>query len=175
MKEITYNNDNLLSAEIDEVIIRTKALIINSNDEIMLGYSHNTYQFPGGHLEKNETLLNCLIREVREETGLEIANYKIFPFEKITYYNKNYHKTGKNRQNDIYYYIIKTDESFNLNNTNYDAGKIEGNFSIKIVSLKDFEKTLLDSINDNPINKVVVKEMLEVFNEYKKIKDNLNI
>ena len=52
MKEILYNYDNLKQEDMDEVIVRTKGLIINSKDEITLGYSHKTYQFPGGHLEE---------------------------------------------------------------------------------------------------------------------------
>ena len=56
MKEIVFNHDNLSDSDIDEVVIRAKALIINSKNEITLGYSRNTYQFPGGHLEEKETL-----------------------------------------------------------------------------------------------------------------------
>ena len=44
--------------------------MINSKDEILMGYCHNTYQFPGGHLDENETLEECLIREVKEEMGI---------------------------------------------------------------------------------------------------------
>ena len=60
MKEVLYNYDNLAIDEIDEVVIRTKALIINDNDEITLGYSNGTYQFPGGHLESGEELTDCI-------------------------------------------------------------------------------------------------------------------
>lgn len=58
MKEVLYNYDNLNLEEIDEVVTGAKGLIINSNNEITLGYSHKTYQFPGGHLEDGETLKN---------------------------------------------------------------------------------------------------------------------
>ena len=69
MKEILYNPDNLSSKDIDEVITRTKGLIINSNDEITLGYAHKTYQFPGGHLEEGEKLEDCLLREIKKKLG----------------------------------------------------------------------------------------------------------
>ncbi len=48
MKEVLYNYNNLTLEDIDETVTRTKGLIINSNNEITLGYSNKTYQFPGG-------------------------------------------------------------------------------------------------------------------------------
>ena len=170
MKEIIYNYDNLNNDEIDEIVVRTKGLIINCKDEIMLGYSDKTYQFPGGHLEENETLLECLKREIREETGIELKDYNLKPFVKITHLTKNYRKTGKNRKNEIYYYIIKTDKLYDKNNTNLDEGEIKGNYKIVSIPLKNVEKVLLESIQDNPINKIIVKEMLNILKEYNKIK-----
>lgn len=37
MKKILYNDDNLTKEEINETVIRTKALMINSKDEILMG------------------------------------------------------------------------------------------------------------------------------------------
>ena len=56
MKEIFINEDNLSKNEINEEVIRVKGLIINDKNEILLGYSNNTYQFPGGHLEEGEAI-----------------------------------------------------------------------------------------------------------------------
>ena len=169
MKEIFYNHDNLNENEIDETVIRVKALLINSNNEIALGYCHKTYQFPGGHLEENETLEEGLKREVKEETGIDIKETNLKPFEKITYYSKNYHGTGKNRKNDIYYYIINTDAKFDMNNSKLDEWEKDGNFTVKTFPIENVEQVLIDSIPDNPINKVIVEEMLDIFKEYNKI------
>ena len=171
MKEIIFNNDNLSEIDIDEIVIRTKALIINKKEEIMLGYSHKTYQFPGGHLENGETLSECLNREILEETGIEL-NKQLIPFIKIIHYTKNYRNSLKNRKNEIYYFIIKTNKSFDMNNTHLDDYEKNGNFCIKLIPLKDIENILNKSIKDNPINEIIVKEMLIVLKEYKKIKEN---
>ena len=76
MKETIYNYDYLKDEDITEVVIRTKALIINSKN-IILGNENNIYQFPGGHLEENETFEKCLKRAVLEETGIEIDDDEI--------------------------------------------------------------------------------------------------
>ncbi|MBQ9019018.1 MAG: NUDIX domain-containing protein [Bacilli bacterium] len=169
MKEIIYNHDNLKDEDIDEVVIRTKGLLINSKNEITLGYSYKTYQFTGGHLEKGESLEECLIREIKEETGIELNNYNMTPFFKTVYYTKNYHNSGKNRKNEIYFYVIKTDEVYNTNNSNLTENEIEGNYELKTIPLEDVENILISSIKDNPINEVIVGEMLEVIKEYKSL------
>lgn len=134
----------------------------------MLGYSHKIYQFPGGHLEDDETLDECLLRELQEETGIKLKDIKLKSFMKITYYNKNYHNSGKHRKNDIYYYVIKTNEEVNLNNINLTDGEIDGSFTVKMIPLDNVKQVLIDSIKDNLINEVIVNEMIDVLNEYMK-------
>ena len=83
MKKVFYNEDNLRKEDINNFIKRAKMLIINSNNEILLGYGHNTYQIIGGHVEENESYDECVIREVKEETGIELSLEKREPFLQI--------------------------------------------------------------------------------------------
>ncbi len=57
------------------------AAIIKKENKVLLAKrlgSHglNTWGFPGGKLEFNETFEECVVREVSEETGLIIKNIK---------------------------------------------------------------------------------------------------
>jgi len=107
--------------------------------------------------------------EVQEETGIKVTDATIKPFFLIRHYTKNYHQTGKNRENAIYYYIIKNDTEFNKDKITLTDREKEGNFEIKTIKLDNIEKLLIDSINDNLVNEVIVEEMLEVIKEYNKI------
>lgn len=169
MKEVLYNYDNLTKEDIDEVVIRTKGLLLNTKGEILLGYGHKTYQFPGGHLEEGETLTECLAREIKEETGIKIEEIERVPFEKITHYNKNYHGILKNRSNEVYYFVVKIEEEPHPENTNLDLREKEGNYTVKNFRMEEVEQILMDSIPDNPINEIIVEEMLDVLREYRKI------
>lgn len=57
--------------------------------------------FPGGHLENDESIYDSAVREVREETGLEVRNLKACGF--IHWYSRETH--------DRYFtYFFKTSE-----------------------------------------------------------------
>ena len=72
MKYFIHNEYNLKEEEINDEVIRVKALLLNSNNELLMGYAHKVYQFPGGHVEDGETLTQTVNREVLEETGIEL-------------------------------------------------------------------------------------------------------
>ena len=169
MKKLVINKNNLELKDINEFVYRPRAIIINSNNEILLGFCNNTYQFPGGFLEDNETLIEGLKREILEETGILLNDKEIIKqICTIEYLNKNYPRKDNNRLTKFSYYYVVTDKKVNLNNTNYDEWEKKNNFKLKYVFISDFEKVLNETINDNPMNKMIYKDMMMVFNLLKK-------
>jgi len=64
------------------------ALIFNSKDQLFLMKSHkwrDNYVVPGGHIELGETLKDALIREVKEETNLDIYDIEFLLFQEFTF------------------------------------------------------------------------------------------
>lgn len=57
-------------------------LVENRNDEHWGGIA-----FPGGHVEKGEPFVESVIREVREETGLEIRSPRLCGVKQFTHYD----------------------------------------------------------------------------------------
>lgn len=172
MKDIITNKYNLTDKDITEVVQRVKVLLINSSNEILLGYSHHDYQFPGGHVEEKEELIQTVKREVLEETGinLNITDHK--PFARALGYYKDWPELGKNRKIEIYYYEVKTDIKPNLNNTSYTANEKDGEFELRYIPLDQVEKELKKNAEEYGDKKGITREMLEVLTIYKEKNNN---
>ncbi len=167
MRDIITNKYNLKEEDMTEVVQRVKILLVNSGNEILLGYSHNDYQFPGGHVEENEALVDTVNREVKEETGIELNLTEIEPFARTLGYYKDWPSEGKNRKIEIYYYEIKTDEKPNLDNTEYTDSEKDGGFKLEYIPLNEVEEVLKKNAMEFGDERGIAHEMLEVFKVYK--------
>lgn len=167
MKQLITNKYNLIDSDMTEVVKRVKVLLVNSNNDVLLGYSHNNYQFPGGHVEDNETLIQAVNREVLEETGIELRITNIEPFACAIGYYKDWPAEGKNRKIEIYYYEVKTDEKPNLENTEYTENEKEGNFELRYIPLSNVENILSANAEEYGDKKGIAREMIDLFDVYK--------
>ena len=167
MKKIITNKYNLTENDITETVKRVKILVVNSNNNILLGYSHNNYQFPGGHVEDEEKLLQTVNREMLEETGIELNVTNIEPFAVALGYYKDWPEEGKNRKIEIYYYEIKTDEKPNLNKTSYTENEKDGKFELRYIPLNKVEEELKKNSEEFGDKRGITREMLELLEIYK--------
>ena len=146
--------------------LTVRGIIKNDADEILIVKRHpksrtdpEMWELPGGKVEKGEDFDVALVREIKEETGIELnLNYKPKPFFEVAYRNNELCSR-------VLYFFIHTDLSPDLNNTNYTRAELENNFTLRYVPLNDFEAF----INKNkfetqePINKVIDDEIIEAF------------
>ena len=169
VKTIIHNKDNLSNKDITELVIRSKGLLINDRNEILIAKENNVFEFPGGHLEENETLNECLKREILEETGIvlddnEFNNY----FFKVIYKNKDYPTKCNNRMCEIYYYIIKTNKKPNTSKLNLTEMEKINNFNVNYYKLDEVIKVLIDNLETDERNYAITPDMILAIEEYLK-------
>lgn len=81
-------------AKIEECIITNMVMIYDNcgnvlvQDKIKPDWSGIT--FPGGHVEPGESFVKSAIREVKEETGLDVKNLKLCGLKQFTHLNDGY-------------------------------------------------------------------------------------
>ncbi len=73
---------------------------------LLLQGGNGIWNFPKGHLEKNETLEQAALREVWEETGLKIKKINKKFKEKIFYYFQQKQKNRKQKIYKIVYFFL---------------------------------------------------------------------
>ena len=166
--EKIYNYDNITIDEIDEKTTRARAILINSNNEVLMCYSNGLqhYEFPGGHLEEGETLEDGLKREILEETGIIIDSADINPFYAIKYYCKNYHDSGKNRLVEIYYYVVYCDSVYDDSKKQLDANEIIQKYECKYINVGNLKNILIENKKTTKENNSTLDDMILIWNEF---------
>lgn len=86
--------------------LRVYALIINEFNEVLLSdeyrFGHFFTKFPGGGVEHQEGVEAALLRELQEELGLVVYNYRFF------YFNEFHQSSAFDQSNLVaFYYIIR--------------------------------------------------------------------
>lgn len=134
--------------DIKKKIIKKAGGIILNNDKskIAIIYRANTndWSFPKGHIKNNETPLDACIREVKEETGLDVKLLKELP-------ELNYEDKKGDIVNLTIYLVQSKKNNLTLENPKdilkwVDINKVENILSYK--NLKEYYKKILFIINN---------------------------
>lgn len=85
---------------VGDLVIRPSvyAVIIRDNT-VLLVHQWDGYDFPGGGIDLGEDLSEALVREVREETGLEVETGELVACENAFYHTES----GKNLHSILIY------------------------------------------------------------------------
>ena len=165
MKEIIINDNQEKEEAMEMKVIRVKGFIFNSKGQILLAHNNNTYQFPGGHKKENESLDECIIREIKEETGILLEVLEK-PFLCIKTYDSNYFGTGKKVLNCIYYYRFFTDEVPDFTETHYDELELCTEFKLFYLNFNSLEDFLKKNQFSKDMDPNIAREMLYAVEEY---------
>ena len=167
MKTIVHNDDNIKETDINNVVKRAKVLIINSNDEFLLAKVNGEIHVIGGHVEDDETDQETIIREIKEEAGIDLPFNEGEPFINIKYLCKNFPNENMKTMFSANYYIIKSDLKPNPNNMDLEQGEMDGGFELLYVPKTNVLEVLNDSI-PYAKNKNVIHDTIDVITEYLK-------
>ena len=179
MKVVTLNPNKLTMDDIEREQHRVKVLLFNSKDEILLCKINGVYNFIGGHIEENETVLETAQREIKEETGISmrLGNFSA-PFFKLQSFEKNYYGSPRNYFTTIEFIEGRTDAPIDLNKTNLDPEEQKKDFRLEYVSYKDLENTLEENrkVAREEEREFIIDEMLAVLKVYEKetVKNNIH-
>ena len=114
----------------------------NSQREVLLLNSEGEWVFPKGHLEKNETLVDCAIREVGEESGIRLLKEQsLGQIDEFNFYFDGEHALKIIK---VFGFIIKDKQIVHYNKTeNFIDGKfVEVNEALKLLKHDDARNAL---------------------------------
>ncbi len=167
MKEIIINEDKLTEEEVNGVVKRAKLVVENSNGELLLVKCHGNCYLIGGHVDGEEEDNDTLVREIREEAGIDYDPKVGEPFYSIKYYCRDYPEKGNNTKYISNYYAVKYDLVPNIDNVNLTEDEAEGNFQLVYIA-KDEILNEMNEILKTCTRKNVVKDTIAVIEEYLK-------
>ena len=140
--------------EKEKVILTNMCMIYDDNGNILvqdkISKSWGGVIFPGGHIESNESFNDSVIREVKEETGLDIQNPKLCGI-----------KHWKQKDNSRYIVLFYKTNEFSGNLQSSNEGEV---FWIKKTELNTYKladgfETMFDVFeNDNLSEMMLVEE-----------------
>ena len=168
MQILSHNKLNIKDEDVTIFVTRVKAFVQNSAGEVWIATSNGGCQLPGGHVERGEDIYKALIRELKEETGMEISREEVEgPFFELRHYTVTSDK--RYRRSNILYFYVKTDKLPNEANTNFTPQEKEYNFTLSKVDYKDAENYIKSFINDSQtqINNIIAQEVLDAFAKLK--------
>lgn len=125
---------------------------------VMHSLKYDYYVIPGGGIEKNETKIDALIREFKEETGFLIDKRSISEYGYTHTINKGMYKDIFDFTN--YYFLINVFDS-NSFNTNFDQYEIDEEFVFEYV----YPEIIIDKNSSNMnihVDKTLLKREIEV-------------
>ncbi len=162
--EKIYNLTNMKDSEIEEVVTRVKALLMDKSRNVIFASSGGGIQLTGGHVEEGETNEQGLVREVMEETGIALNPSKIQkPFFRVAHYTRNHKVSHKNRLSQIYYYYVPINEAPNLSRAHLTEHEKENNFCLRTLPYAEFvqELKVVRETAPQDFNRVIADELLQ--------------
>ena len=171
MENIIINDSNLNNNEIQKIGNKVRAILLSDN-KILVSHYGGDVLLPGGSIDKGETAVDAIIRELKEETGIvyDVNSLKELLF--LEYYQPNY----PTRRDEVINRLIRTKFYFgqyrgiDLKSINRTENEVKDNFHLDLIDLDEFA-SLINESSDNPRKKYFDRENQEVIKVLKKVRN----
>lgn len=153
---------------------KVRAIIKTDDDKFLLCNYGGILMFPGGKLEDNEYLTTAILRELKEELGIEYKVTDIEPLTAFKQFQPNYHtREGKiiDRTINTFYYIAPY-KGINVAATQLSERERKENFKLQLSSEEEIYSFIKNNNTNNPRKKFFVEELKNIIEVYKKNKQN---
>ncbi len=132
------NSEELLKKFTKKIplVVAAGGVVTNKKGKVLFIYRNDKWDLPKGKLDKGETIEECALREVEEETG--VKKLKLENFLKTTYHV--FKRNDTYRLKEVHWYAMKTSFKGKLK-----GQKNEGIEKVKWKGPKKIEKALQNS------------------------------
>lgn len=168
------NNDHLLLSDVHEYEAKTRAILYDDDKHLLIANYNGAFLFPGGTIEKEESIKDALTRELEEETGYKYNQNELDYFTCLSQFQYNYPKTNgtfKNRLIDTYYFIGKC-KGILPSNQKLTPREQKDHFKLNFFTPDEIFK-LMKINNNNPRSQFFKNEISEILNIYLENKNEI--
>lgn len=148
----------------------SRAIIIKNDHILILKSDNDEVKLPGGGLDKGETFIEALIREVREETGYEI--HKFYEFGIIDTFTKRKENQDKIFSMRSKYFLVEVNDVPSI--TNFQGYEIDEHFQTAWMKLDELIRINEIAVRNNKNNNIAERELV-AFKEIKKYQTSIII
>lgn len=180
MRTIILNPDNLIKEKLEDIKYKSRAIILNDNDELLLTINGGVYLLPGGSINQGETHIEAVKREVLEETGIDMDENLIIDLAVYEEYVKRFPKrdgiTFVSRYTKTIYFYYNKVEEVHEDKRMLSNNEKNGKFSYLWIKPEDVKKCLLENKDPNNLKRPFFdRELLTIIDEYFMFKNNMSL
>lgn len=179
--KIIINRDNLVPDDNWQIFHKVRAIVENERGEFIISKEGGKYIFPGGKREKNETNIEAIKREIKEETGIILNDDDFMEILELETLYKDFYDfrsdSLKPRYTSTIYYYVKCSNDIDTSKMSLTDGEISEGFKIAFVNqdrliemLEEDHSKATNGVFFDEENRIVVDNILKniLSNEIKK-------
>lgn len=166
MEKVIINNTS--NDLYDMVRYKARAIIQNEDGKIYVTNMNDSFNLPGGTFEEGENPDKTILRELKEELGLE--NIKPIPFKEFHFYHDDFpldDGLSRNKSLNIVYVYLLNINSLDIGKSHFTEYEVEHNYRVECHKLEEIIE-LLKLRNDNIWKPYTDKELTIILKEFKK-------